>query len=135
MIRVEQAWKYVSEEPMKSISEATLRPWVEEMLRAWGYAPDAAAYIADTMLDANLRGVDSHGVIRLGPYHRRIAAGLVEPNAKPQVARQGAIVTVDGNGAPRPLAARAAVTELTAARKEPDTAPPLGRGSAPLGTA
>lgn len=120
---------------MKSISEATLRPWVEEVLRAWGYAPDAAAYIADTMLDANLRGVDSHGVIRLGPYHRRIAAGLVEPNAKPQVARQGAIVTVDGNGAPGQLAARAAVTELIAASDELGSAIALVRGSAHFGTA
>jgi len=120
---------------MKSVSEAMLSPWVEGILRAWGYDAAAATYVADTMIDANLRGVDSHGVIRLGPYYRRIAEGLVDPKAQPQVTKRGAIVAVDGNRAPGQLAARAAVDALIATTDELGSATALVRGSAHFGTA
>lgn len=120
---------------MKSVSEKTLRPWVENMLSEWGYEAGAAAYIADTMLDANLRGVDSHGVIRLGPYYRRIAEGLVDPKAQPIVTRRGATIAVDASGAPGQIAARAAVSELISTSEEFGSATALVRGSAHFGTA
>ena len=53
---------------MTVITAASLPSWTARVLVTWGYAPDDAEYLAATLVDANLRGVDSHGVIRLpGP--------------------------------------------------------------------
>jgi LDH2 family malate/lactate/ureidoglycolate dehydrogenase len=41
-----------------------------------GLADDDARAVADVLVDANLRGVDSHGVARLPMYLRRVRAGL-----------------------------------------------------------
>src|SRR5690349_15358987 len=83
-----------------------LQQWAAELLETWGYQPGDAAYLAETLVDANLRGVDSHGVIRLPAYRARIDAGLVTPGATPAVECEGAVVRIDAAGAPGQLAAR-----------------------------
>ncbi len=50
-----------------------------------GLAPEEARLTADNLLFANLRGVDSHGVIRLPIYAQRLRAGGFNSKARPQV--------------------------------------------------
>jgi uncharacterized oxidoreductase len=55
-----------------------------------------------------VRGVDSHGAIRLPDYLGYIRAGLIDPSARPTVSVAGAVVQVAGRRAFGQLAARAA---------------------------
>lgn len=120
---------------MKLMPEKTLKKWVSQVVRAWGYNPIDADYITDTMVDANLRGVDSHGVIRLGPYYRRIQHGLVDPRATPIVEKFGATATISGQGAPGQLSARAGVDAVETLSEKYGVGTALIRGSAHFGTA
>jgi LDH2 family malate/lactate/ureidoglycolate dehydrogenase len=98
---------------MPTISAEDLLDWSTRLLEAWGYPRKGAAFIAGSLVDANLRGVDSHGVIRLPPYEARITHGLVDPKAEPVVQRSGAVVTVDAAGAAGQLAALVATEEVS----------------------
>jgi LDH2 family malate/lactate/ureidoglycolate dehydrogenase len=92
----------------------SLQGWTAVLLESWGANADSAAYVADTLVEANLRGVDSHGVLRLPSYHKRVRLGLVDMAAEPRV-RQTAPATalVDGSRAPGQLVARAATESVT----------------------
>src|SRR5262245_35364631 len=54
-----------------------------------GLAPAEARLTADNLIFANLRGVDSHGVIRLKAYVERLRAGGFRANAQPRVLSEG----------------------------------------------
>jgi LDH2 family malate/lactate/ureidoglycolate dehydrogenase len=51
--------------------------------------PTNAQLVAENLVFANLRGVDSHGVIRLKIYLERLHVGGFKPTALPKVVRQG----------------------------------------------
>lgn len=74
------------------ITTDTLTSWPESVLNSIGFSGPDATDIADTLVDANRRGADSHGVMRLPIYERRIAAGLVDPSAHPIDQRSGSTV-------------------------------------------
>lgn len=118
-----------------TIEATELESWTTEVLQKWGYAPDDARYVAGTLIDADLRGVDSHGVIRLAAYEARIAAGLVDPTAAPAVERDGATVRVDATGVTGQVAARVAVDEIDALSSQHGVASAAVRGSAHFGAA
>src|SRR5215510_1211524 len=44
-----------------------------------------ALEVSDCLLQADLRGVDSHGIIRLPVYAGRIRKGVVNPRPKPHI--------------------------------------------------
>ncbi|MGH9659413.1 MAG: Ldh family oxidoreductase [Bryobacteraceae bacterium] len=68
-----------------------------EILRAAGVDDDTAALVARSLVAANLRGVDSHGVQLLPFYVDRIRAGDVDPRAQGRVAGEsGACLVYDG---------------------------------------
>jgi LDH2 family malate/lactate/ureidoglycolate dehydrogenase len=93
------------------LSEAALTSWTRRLLEAAGVAPSSAATVAEVLVEANLRGVDSHGVLRLPVYLRRIRAGLVNPVPQPRVAKQdGPVALVDGDRGPGPVAGVFAAT-------------------------
>src|SRR3712207_3994940 len=68
-----------------------------------------ASIVADSLVQANLRGVDSHGVARVGIYVKRLEMGLVNPRPNVEVAREGAgTLLVDGdNGMEQVVGVRA----------------------------
>lgn len=117
------------------IDAASLTEWVDSLLRSWGYRAADAARLADSLVDANLRGVDSHGVIRLPIYRRRVAEALVDPGATPIVTVRGGTVNVDANGAPGQVAAWAALEALVDPARTNGIAQALVRGSTHFGTA
>jgi LDH2 family malate/lactate/ureidoglycolate dehydrogenase len=60
--------------------------------------PEDAKEVGDCLLQADLRGVDSHGVIRLSVYAERIRKGVVNPRASPRVVRtHAAAALMDGD--------------------------------------
>jgi LDH2 family malate/lactate/ureidoglycolate dehydrogenase len=70
------------------VSPEKLRGISGEILKAVGVRPEEAALIADCLVYANLRGVDTHGVIRLKFYLQRIAGGGDNPRARMTVIRE-----------------------------------------------
>lgn len=93
----------------------SIAEWSTKTLSAWGYRPDDAAFIADSLLDADLRGLASHGVIRLPAYEQRVVAGLVDPLAEPEVVTRtgSACARINGNNAAGQLVARRAVRTVS----------------------
>jgi LDH2 family malate/lactate/ureidoglycolate dehydrogenase len=75
-----------------------------------------ARLAADTLVQADLWGHQSHGVMRLSWYYARLKAGVCEPVANPElIVNAGAIAVLDGrDGMGQVLAARA--TEEAIAR-------------------
>lgn len=57
------------------LSWQVLQEFSKAVLEKLGVPQDDAALTADTLVAANLRGVDSHGIIRLGVYCQRIKGG------------------------------------------------------------
>ncbi len=73
----------IGEEPSKiRTHEASERAFVERALTAVGVRESDAREVADVLVAADLRGVESHGIARLETFYvRRIEAGVV--NARP----------------------------------------------------
>ncbi|WP_026820726.1 Ldh family oxidoreductase [Arthrobacter castelli] len=112
-----------------------LTSWATALLRRWGYTDADAEFLATTLVDANARGVDSHGVVRIPAYERRIAENLVDTRAVPKVDVSGAVIKVDANGAAGQIAARAAVESALELSREAGIACAAVRGSTHFGTA
>ncbi len=70
------------------------------VLQKHGVGDEIAGHVADVLVDADARGVVTHGLTRLPAYVARIDAGLLNPGARPVVvADHGALVLMDaGNG-------------------------------------
>ena len=79
---------------------ATLRKFGAAILRAAGLDAQDAALCADTLVQAELWGHASHGMLRLPWYVSRLASGACNPMAKPRVAQDmGALALVDAHEA------------------------------------
>ena len=75
-----------------------LRTFCERVFLSCGMAQEDAAIVADSLVQANLRGVDSHGVTRVGIYVKRLKMGLVNPHPNVEVVRESAAtLLVDGD--------------------------------------
>lgn len=118
-----------------TIRHQVAQQWASQVAQRLGYSEPDAAYLADTLIEANLRGVDSHGLIRLPIYSRRIEAGLVDPAATPVVTRDRGLVRIDACGAPGQLAARAGVEEAERSAREHGIGCVAIHGSAHFGAA
>ncbi|MEQ8651432.1 MAG: Ldh family oxidoreductase [Kiloniellales bacterium] len=83
---------------MERLSEGDALQLCEEMLLAVGMQKEPAANVASHLVDASLRGIDSHGLERIPQYIRRIRSGEIRADVVPEVAWvQGAIIQVRGN--------------------------------------
>src|SRR5579862_4915469 len=89
------------------------------ILAAAGTAPDLAQVVAESLVDANLAGHDSHGVMRLPSYIRFTRTGGVKPAERAEVInRHQATATVDGRwGWGQPAARLATETAMDLARQ------------------
>ena len=57
-------------------------------IHALGSPPDEAAIVAEALVDANLAGHDSHGIIRIEQYAARVRDGGIVPGAPTTVVRE-----------------------------------------------
>lgn len=82
---------------MPTFSADTLAQVTDTIFRAAGTPDDIAALVARSLVDANLAGHDSHGVIRVPSYVEQITSGEIVPGARPRVERDGpSLIAVDG---------------------------------------
>jgi LDH2 family malate/lactate/ureidoglycolate dehydrogenase len=61
------------------VGEADLRVHLERMLGALGVPADQAPVITDNLVEADLRGVDSHGSHLMALYFGRVRSGHIRP--------------------------------------------------------
>jgi uncharacterized oxidoreductase len=83
---------------MKIVPAAKLVTLVTAIMQGGGSSAAEAATVARRLVDSNLVGHDSHGVIRVGKYLEWVRAGGLVPNASPAVAFENDVIAiVDGN--------------------------------------
>ncbi len=70
---------------MPTVSAPVLTGFVESILTAAGVAARKASITAACLVDANLRGVDSHGILLLPRYIERMQAGDIDIHAEGRV--------------------------------------------------
>ncbi len=83
---------------MPVIGAEKLTDITAQILEAAGARADYAAIVAEHLVDANLAGHDSHGVIRTPHYVRSIEKGDLKPTAAPEIiAETDSMAQVCGN--------------------------------------
>jgi L-2-hydroxycarboxylate dehydrogenase (NAD+) len=97
-----------------------LRDYMIRVLIKAGASNEDAAIAADVLLAADMRGVSSHGIIRLFPYYyHRLRSGLINAAPEMQVIRESfATLALDGdNGLGHPVSYRAMERCIAKARQ------------------
>jgi len=73
---------------MPTFTANQLRGVGQAIFEAVGAPPDVAQRVSDSLVTNNLMGHDSHGVIRIPSYLRKISEGQIVPQAQPEVVRE-----------------------------------------------
>ena len=105
------------------VAPAPLTLFAKELFVRMGFAPEDAETEAEVLVWANLRGVDSHGVLRLPLYAGWVDAGIMNPRPEIRVERETpATLLIDADQALGPV-----VTTM-AMRRVIDKAKTVGLG-------
>lgn len=102
-----------------TVSDASLTLFVRNACESAGMAPAHALMVADALVWANLRGVDSHGVMRLPRYLEMIDQGLM--NVRPDMTSSAPTpnsLRIEGDRAPGPVAMNYAIGLLIEQTKQ-----------------
>ena len=79
------------------INADKLRTLVAAIFERCGMSSDDARLLADTLVEADLCGIHSHGVLRVPEYVQKLTIKGVDPRGQPRIVRQfGACTVVDG---------------------------------------
>jgi LDH2 family malate/lactate/ureidoglycolate dehydrogenase len=82
----------------KIISASRLMEFCQQAFQKAGMNAEDSRVVADILVSANLRGVDSHGVMRVPPYIRRLLDGGANPSPRIRAMRRGpSFVRLDGD--------------------------------------
>ena len=69
-----------------------------ESFKGYGFNEEEAKQITAVLLEADLSGIESHGVQRMIRYHKEITSGMVKIDAKPEVVFETPLsAVVEGN--------------------------------------
>ena len=77
-----------------------LKQFCERVFAGYGFDREESRQITEVLLDADLCGIESHGVQRLIRYHKEITGGLVEVTAKPEIVEETSVsATIEAHDA------------------------------------
>ena len=76
---------------MHRVSPARLEEWAVACLEKVGVPPPEARLVGSSLVQTSTWGIDSHGVLRLTHYLRRMTIGSIKPAAAPVVMRTGPV--------------------------------------------
>lgn len=89
---------YPDTESDRRVDAHALRTLVQAIFVRCGMDDADAALLTDSLIEADLRGVHSHGVFRVPEYVHKLTRGGVNPRGRPFVVRDaGACLVVDGD--------------------------------------
>ncbi len=101
-------------------TEAKLKAFIVAVLTKVGVSADDAAVVADVLVAADMRGIESHGLARLQTFYvSRIRSGHINPAPHVSVVRETATsLVLDGdNGLGHPVSKRAMLSVLEKAKQ------------------
>lgn len=86
------------QQAMHHVSASDARQFVERVLLGNGVPNENAIIVARFLVEADLRGVDTHGIQRIPSYMARIREGVLDPGASPTLRQiTPAVAQVDGH--------------------------------------
>src|SRR5450759_4332016 len=95
---------------MIHITPERLRAVTSQVLLAAGAPAASAERVSASLIENNLVGHDSHGVLRISQYTSEIASGIINPHGAIQVVKSSATTTLlDGGRNFGQIVARAAM--------------------------
>ena len=116
------------------VSHSRLTDFTAACLEKLGLAAADARLVAETLVASNLRGVDSHGVVRLPHYATRLRNGTVKTRPQIAVRRTGpSAATVEGDAGMGQLVAARAMKEAIALARESGVGAVSARNSSHCG--
>lgn len=83
---------------MPTLTRQRLTSLATALLTAGGVGPDEAGLVAESLIGANLRGHDSHGVMRIPFYLDSVAKGELMPGAPFKVVKESETTLVADGG-------------------------------------
>ena len=102
-----------------SVPPGKLTGFAAACLEKLGLAAADARLVAETLVESNLRGVDSHGVVRLPHYAKRLRNGTVKARPRISVRRTGpSTAVVEGDAGMGQLVAVRAMREAISLARE-----------------
>src|SRR5690348_6743712 len=100
---------------MGLVDPGKLRAFARTVYEACGVPGPDAALLADSLVQADLWGHQSHGVLRLDWYRKRILAGSMSACTQPElVSDAGSIAVIDGRDGVGQVLAKRAMEEAVA---------------------
>lgn len=119
-----------------TVAHDRLRAFAAAVIGERGVPPADAALFADSLVQADLWGHQSHGVLRLGWYWARLQSGAMQAVTKPErIIDAGAVAVIDGHDGIGQVLAAAAAQEAIARAKAHGIAAVAVRNSNHFGTA
>lgn len=90
---------YPGIESERRFDPETLQASVAGVFRACGMGEADADLLAEMLVEADVRGIHSHGVMRVPNYVKRLTTGGVDPRGRPSLVKDngGALVVDGGN--------------------------------------
>ncbi len=120
---------------MVTVAANDLRRFVAACYRSMGVPETSAELVADSLVQADLWGHQSHGVMRTFWYAARLQSGAMDPSARPALSSAGALSTMDGQGGVGQVVAQAAMSAAILAAKDHGIGAVAVRNSGHFGTA
>lgn len=119
-----------SSEAERRVPADALRTLVTAVFERCGMSRDDAALLADTLVEADLTGVHSHGVLRVPEYVAKLTEKGVDPRGRPRVVKDsGACLVVDGGNSMGQIGAHYAMERAIARAQDTGIAAAAIRGS------
>jgi LDH2 family malate/lactate/ureidoglycolate dehydrogenase len=92
------------------VQASELHGFVSALFEKAGMTAEGAAYFAQTLVEINLWGIDSHGVLRVPIYVKRLKSGACNPRPKIKTLKSAITLEIlDGDDGPGQLVGRAAM--------------------------
>jgi LDH2 family malate/lactate/ureidoglycolate dehydrogenase len=112
------------------VSAPELQAFVEDVFRRCGMEERDARLLAETLVTADLRGVHSHGVLRVPEYVRKLTRQGADPHGRPSLAGgASACLVVDGGNSMGQIGMQFATERALAAAEAHGIAAVAVRGS------
>src|SRR4051812_13908764 len=121
---------YPAIETEQRVPPAALRALVTAIFQRCSMADSDAALLADSLVAADLRGVHSHGVLRVPEYVKKLTVEGVDPRGRPAVVREfGGCLVVDGGNSMGQIGASLAMQQAIEHARTTGIAAAAVRGS------
>jgi ureidoglycolate dehydrogenase (NAD+) len=109
----------MSEKEEISVNSDDLKSFTRQVFVCTGLPQADAELVADVLVWANLRGIDSHGVLRIAEYTNNVDIGFMNPNPDIQILKETQAITfIEADHAFGPVVTMFAMKQVIKKAKE-----------------